>query len=482
MSEKVKELRAQLEEARSRVREIDAENAGQYLDPTSSEGEEWNRLNEEIDKLERTIEQCEQREARVSELFESGANTERGASFHTVRPDAIRGEDIWDLAEYRKRASSPEGEVQAIQDGAKRAIERCAPAHQDAEREGAQGHMERLQGKLDGERDAPLSRHILATGSPAYRRAFLKGITRRGVSAEEQRALDLAGETGGYLLPFTLDPTIIPVSNGVVNPLRSIARVEQTTTDKWKGATSGGMKARFREAEGEEAKDNSPKFAQPEVDAHAADSYAEWTYEFGQDHGSIDGELAVMVQDAKDELEAEKFLSGSGEKEPFGLATGATTLIETAGVGTFAVGDVYALEEALPARFRPRGQWVGARGIYNKIRQFDTEGGADLWVPNLKEGLANAPTGNMATRLLDYPTNELSTMESKVTKDKTILFFGDFRYFLIADRIGTSVKPIDSIPGENGRPTGKAGLYFFWRVGSKVLSSAAFRGLKVKKE
>lgn len=482
MSDKLKELRAQLDEARGRVREIDAENAGKFLDPTSSEGEEWNRLNEEIDGLEKTIEQCEAREARVTELFDAGRNTEAGVSFQTARPNAVRGEDIWDLAEQRKRASSPEGEVRLNQDSAKRAIERSAPAHQDADREGAQAHMERLQAKLDSENDASFSRHILATGSPAYRRAFLKSIAKRGVSQEEQRALDLTGATGGYLLPFTLDPTIIPVSNGVVNPLRSISRVEQTTTDKWKGVTSGGMTARYREAEGEEAEDNSPEFAQPEVDAHAADSTAVWTFEFGQDHGSIDAELAVMVQDAKDELEATKLLSGSGEKEPFGLATGATELIETAGAGAFAVADTYSLEEALPARFRPRAQWVGARGIYNKVRQFDDEGGADLWVPNLREGLANVPTGNMATRLLDYPTNELSTMEGKVTKEKTILFFGDFRYFLIADRIGMLVKSIDNVPGENGLPTGKAGLFFFWRTGSKVLSKAAFRGLKVKKE
>jgi HK97 family phage major capsid protein len=478
VSEKVKELRAQLDEARSRVKEIDSEHAGKYLDPESSDGQEWNRLNEEIDDLAQTLSQCEAREARVAELAGRSDNRESGTSFNTARPGAVRGDDIWDLESVRMDFANPEAAGREFRERGKRAIERATPAHADADKAGVQGHLERLQNKLDGDHGA-FSRHMLVTGSPRYQRAFLKGIAGQGMGTEEQRALNLTGETGGYLLPYTLDPTIIPTSNGVVNPLRSISRVEQTTTDVWKGVTSGGMVAKFREAEGEETTDDSPKFGQPEIQTHAADAFAQWTYEFGQDYGAIAPELATLVQDAKDELEATKLLSGSGEKEPFGLATGATELIETITKEAFAAGDLYALEQALPPRFRSRAAWVANRAIYNLTRQFDTGGGASFWV-NLKEGLANTPNGNMNQRLLDYPTNELSTMESKLTKLKTVLYFGDFRYFVIADRIGMIAKPIDNIPGENGRPTGQSGLYFFWRVGSKVMSKAAFRGLKVK--
>jgi HK97 family phage major capsid protein len=480
MSEKVKELRAQLEEARSRVREIDAENAGKYLDPSSSEGEEWNRLNEQVDELEKTISQCEAREARVGQLFESGRNTEAGAVFHTSRPGVARGDDIWDLGEIRKKASSPQEEGRLLQDAAKRAIERTTPAHEKANKEDAQALLERLQVGLDGE-SGEFSRHLLVTGSPAYRRAFVKGISGRSLTSEEQRALDLTGETGGFLLPYTLDPTVIPTSSGVTNPIRAMAEVKQTTTDKWKGVTSDGMVASYREAEGDETTDDSPKFGQPEIDCHAADAYAQWTYEFGQDYGSIAPDLAKMVQKAKDKLEAVKFLSGTGEKEPFGLATGATELIETITKEAFAVGDVYALEQAVPDEFRAEASWLGHRAQYNRIRQFDTAGGASLFVDNLRGGIGgNTVQGNVAQRLLDYPTNALSTMESGLTKLKTILFFGDYSYYVIADRIGTLVKPIDNIPGENGRPTGQEGLYFWWRNGAKVMSKTAFRGLKVK--
>jgi HK97 family phage major capsid protein len=454
MSDKVKELRAQLDEARSRAKEIHVENDGKYLDPTSPEAQEWNQCNEKAEELERAIEQCEAREAQVAKLFNEDRNTEAGATFHSARSGAVRGDDIWDMMAIRKKASSQQDEGRLLQDCAKRAIEQTTPAHEDANKEDAQAHLERLQTSLDGEQ-GEFSRHLIKTGSPAYRRAFVKGISGRSLTGEEQRALDLTGETGGFLLPYTLDPTVIPTSSGVTNPIRAMAEVKQTTTDKWKGVTSGGMVAAYREAEGEETTDDSPKFGQPEIDCHAADAYAQWTYEFGQDYGSIAPELAKMVQKAKDKLEAVKFLSGTGEKEPFGLATGATELIETITKEAFAVGDVYALEQAVPDEFRGEAQWLGHRAQYNRIRQFDTAGGASLFVDNLRGGIGgNTVQGNVAQRLLDYPTNALSTMESGLTKLKTILFFGDFSYYVIADRIGTLVKKTAGPPDRKGCTSG----------------------------
>lgn len=474
------ELKAHIAELRGKIKSLDEEFRNQAL--PKDKQEEWDRLEGEVERSEELLGELEYRAQRVEELSGNEANREDEptGAFHTRRSGVVTGDDIYDLSTIRTGADSPRQMARELADRGKRAIEMMRPAHPEAVREDAQTHLEGLQERLDGKSGA-FSRHLLATGSPEYRRAFIAGIAKQPLSETEQRAMALSpGEEGGFLLPFTLDPTIIPISNGAVNPLRAVSRVEQTLTNEWKGATSAGMTAKYREAEGEETTDDSPKVGQPTVVCHAADAFGEWTYEFGQDYGSMAPELAEMVQDAKDELEAVKLLSGSGEKEPFGIQTGATELIETAAAVTLAVADIYHLEEALPARFRPRGAWVGARPIYNKIRQFDTAGGASLWVKDLAEGLANQPTGNMSQRLLDYPTNELSTMESTVTKLKTILLFGDFRHYLIADRIGMLAKPIDNIPGENGRPTGKAGLYFFWRNGAKVIAKNAFRGLKVK--
>jgi hypothetical protein len=52
--------------------------------------------------------------------------------------------------------------------------------------------------------------------------------------------------------------------------------------------------------------------------------------------------MAGMFQDAKDDLEATKFALGSGTNEPFGVMTGATTVLTTAGTATYALADLYA--------------------------------------------------------------------------------------------------------------------------------------------
>jgi HK97 family phage major capsid protein len=77
------------------------------------------------------------------------------------------------------------------------------------------------------------------------------------------------------------------------------------------------------------------------------------------------------------------------------------------------------------------------------------------------------------------PARELSTMAATVEGGDLILAVGDFRYFLIADRLGMSVRFAEQF-GENRRPTGQMGLLALWRNGSKVLSKKAFRVLKVK--
>jgi HK97 family phage major capsid protein len=58
------------------------------------------------------------------------------------------------------------------------------------------------------------------------------------------------------------------------------------------------------------------------------------------------------------------------------------------------------------------------------------------------------------------------------------MIFGDFRYFLIVDRIGMQIEIIPHLFGAtNQRPIGSRGLLAYWRNTSRVLSSAAFKVL-----
>lgn len=94
------------------------------------------------------------------------------------------------------------------------------------------GRAEELLRDQRTNRGGALARHIIATGRPEYRSAWGKLVTSPQplLSAEELRAVEevralqiTADSSGGYLMPFTLDPTIILTNDGAVNPIREVA-------------------------------------------------------------------------------------------------------------------------------------------------------------------------------------------------------------------------------------------------------------------
>jgi HK97 family phage major capsid protein len=307
---------------------------------------------------------------------------------------------------------------------------------------------------------------------------YLGGIP---LSSEEQRAFSL-GSTG-LPVPYTLDPTVLPVSNSVVNPLRAISSVEQIVgSNEWRGLTSGAITA-SRQSEGTEATDNTPTLAQPTIATSKAHCFVPFSIESGQDWTGMDTALARLIADAKDDEEATAFASGNGTPpNPFGVLTGATGTTAASTGLTIAAANLYSLEGALAPRFRPRAQFVANRAMYNIIRGLDTAGGAQMWL-RIGELLPNNPAseggqGNTGLRLLGYPVNELSTMSATVVNATKIMLLGDFSYFKIIDRVGMTVELIPHLFGATSRyPVGQRGFYAYWRNGSKVIDAAAFRAL-----
>ncbi|NOX24413.1 MAG: hypothetical protein GXP36_15160 [Actinobacteria bacterium] len=67
-----------------------------------------------------------------------------------------------------------------------------------------------------------------------------------------------------------------------------------------------------------------------------------------------------------------------------------------------------------------------------------------------------------------------------VTAGNFVLAVGDFRHFIIADRIGSTVELVENVvDSATGRPTGQRGVIHYWRTGSNVATVNAFRILNV---
>jgi HK97 family phage major capsid protein len=469
----IDEIRARQDEIRSRLQALDSEFPGTM---TTEARSEWDRIEEEFETNSTTLTELEFRRERVEELAGRPENREEATgALQVQRSGVVRGDEIWDLSTIRSSVSGPQEATRELQERAKRALEQADFAHEDANREDTQAHIEKLMGRKDGQ-NGTVSRRIMQTGSPTYRRAFQKKLTGQELSPEEQRSMNLLGEEGaegGFAVPYTLDPTFNLTSNGVENPVRQLADVKPITTNTWKGVNTAGTTANY-DGEGDQVADGSFELSQPEIDAHRCSVFVPFSYEYGQDFGSLESELATVTQDAKDTKEASAFLTGTGEKQPFGLLVGATNTKPTATKEVLAVADLYTVKGALPPRYVPGASWLANDAQYDRIRQFDDEGGADLWV-QLGDG--------RPANLIGKPAYEWSTMDATTAANKLIVVYGDIkRCYVIVERLGMAVKIIPDLFGENQRPTGESGFYAFWRNGAKVRDANAARVLKVAAE
>jgi HK97 family phage major capsid protein len=262
----------------------------------------------------------------------------------------------------------------------------------------------------------------------------------------------------------------LPTSNGAVNPIRQIANIKQISGTEWRGVTSAGVTASY-DAEAAEVSDDAPTLAQPSMSVRMARAFVPYSIEIGQDWSEMQSEMAKLIQDAKDALEATVFISGlSTSNQPEGLHVGATAVVSTAAATTIAAADIYAIEEALPPRFQPNAAIISTRKTYNKVRALDTSGGSSLWV-HIGDGLPKA--------LLGYPNYIESEMTSAVTSGGSIMTIGDFSYYVIVDKIGLNVENIQHLfHTSNNLPSGQRGIFAYWRNTAKAVAWQAFRTMK----
>lgn len=370
-------------------------------------------------------------------------------------------------SEYRARALSAVEYMPAASDRVRSAATRMIETYDDE------------QGRL--------AQFALALSEPLYLRAFcrkardpigaeLDDDERRAVQRVQSymRAMSLTDSAGGYLVPFQLDPALILTSDGSRNDIRSLARQVVATGDVWHGVSAGAVSWSY-DSEAAEVSDDSPTLGQPTVPIHTARGFVPISFEAIQDASNVAAEVGRLLARGKDDLEAVAFATGSGAGQPTGIVTGLvaaspSVVVPSASTDTFALADVHAVHDAVPARYRgsQRAGWLANNKIYSKIRQFDTAGGAGLWA-RLGEG---RPEG-----LINKPVVEAEAMDGVVNagQENYVMVFGDWDGFVVADRLGTTVELVPHLFGENRRPTGQRGWFAHVRHGANVVHPGGFR-------
>jgi len=333
-----------------------------------------------------------------------------------------------------------------------------------------------------------IGRHILLTGGQEYRDAFRTYLQTGHAPEGSFRAINLTNASGGYLLPYVLDPTIVLTNSGSSNPFRRVSRIVQTTSNAWQGVSSAGVNAALV-AEAATAADAAPSdFAQIQV---VPKKFAAWvlgTYE-ALDDTDFGVQLPGLLSDAKDRIESSYFATGSGTNAPQGVASamGTGSRVAPAATGTAFNGtasniDVYNLQAALPPRFRkaPGAAFMGNIVVLNKVRAIDQYGGGSFWA-NFTSDTPAALLGQPIYEASDFSSTTTGTSGASGTASITLMY-GDFGQFIIADRVGVSMlyDPLIKGTGASAQlPQGEAGWYMFWRVGSQISTTAGFRYLTI---
>jgi len=352
-----------------------------------------------------------------------------------------------------------------------------------------------IENGLPGERSLA-GRWAAAAGAHDYRGAFAKlaADPERGhllwtpqehgayqavaaVQSELSRAaMSTTAANGGSMIPLTLDPAIMLTNAGSNNPLRQLATVRQTMTNSWTGITSAGATSEWK-AEGAQAADGAPTLGAPSIPVFMGDSYVEYSYEVGMDAENFLDELVTIMFDSADNLMAAAYTTGNGTTAPQGIVTGlAGTASEINGTGSEALidADIYALQNALPARFSANASWQSHIATANSIRRFETTNGA-LEFPELR---------NTSPSILGKPWYENSNMDGVInaaaSENNFLAIYGDIaRAFFIVDRVGSTLEFIANVVGADRRPTTSRGALLWFRTGSEVVNVAAARLLDV---
>lgn len=430
-------------------------------------------LADECPKATARVKQLEERDKQLAELRQQATKPEALEAGSDPGPTFVRtAGDPFDLTEIRG-GMSEEARSTEFRARAHEAIEQAPEYMTDAHRQSAAVLVDRDQ-------DGDVAKYLLDHGSKDYVDAWFHYMRsgRWPEGGENRAAMTTTGANGGYMIPFYLDPSIILTNAGSVNPFRAISRVVSITTNAWHGVTSAGVSAQWT-SEAQEWSDASPTFAQPTITPVSADAYVQASFEVTQD-ANIASQIGMLFADAKDNLEAAAFATGTGSGQPEGIVTrlNVTTNSKVAANtnATFSATDLFALVNALPARYAQNPSWLGHWAIFNLVRQFTTGGSpqaGNFWVdlgPGTPSTLLGAPVYKSSSM-----TSSLSAATASVDN---VLILGDFSQFLIVDRIGMETVYNPLVIGTNRRPTGEVGWGCFWRVASDTTDPGAFRMLQ----
>ncbi len=303
------------------------------------------------------------------------------------------------------------------------------------------------------------------TARAEYGAAFMNYVRGQRTQDVRNQMEEGTDSEGGYLVPESWSDAIT-VGAADANVIRRYATVIQTASDR--NFPIQTVRASFDWIDEEAAYSTPiPTLGQQTLKAYKLGGVIKVSEELLEDE--IFDLPSFLQREAIIEFalnEEAAFITGNGTGKPEGIedvttvggvSTSGVSLAGTAVITSDEVLDVY---HNLAVGYRSNSTWVTSDAMCLLIRKLKDSDNQYLWQPGL---FAEQPD-----RLLGRPFEVSDSFTAPATGVRSICF-GDLSYYVIADRLGVSVKRLDELYAANGL----VGFRFTKRVDGRLTKSDA---------
>ena len=274
--------------------------------------------------------------------------------------------------------------------------------------------------------------------------------------------------SGGYLVPAEWDSRLIETLEEE-NVLRKLASTIQTTGERKINVAASKPAASWIE-EGGELVFSDASFGQVILDAYKLSVAVKVSEELLADNAyDLEGFLIRAFGRAIANAEEEAFIVGDGSHKPTGLlhaTLGGEIGVTTKG-NAISADEVVDLIYKLKRPYRSGAAFLTADSTLAAIRKLKDGSGVYIWQPALTAGEPD--------RLLGYPVYTSQFMPA-VAAGASVLAFGDFSYYNIADRGVRSFAALHELYAG----VGQVAFVAKERVDGKLILPEAVQVLKMK--
>lgn len=299
-----------------------------------------------------------------------------------------------------------------------------------------------------------------------YATAFWQALRGRGISNVLSEGTDSAG---GFLVPEEFSTELVEALADQ-NIFRQIARIVNTSREKLKVPVAAVSGTASWVDENEAVPESDSTFGQIVLNAYKLGTLMRASTELIEDAAfNIESYIAAEFARRIGTKEEEAFCVGDGESKPTGIfsaAGGAQVGATAASATAITFDDIIDLFYSLKPAYRAKSSFVTNDSTLKFLRKIKDSSGQYIWQPSVKDGTPDTILGKPVYTSPYVPA---------IAAGASVMAFGDFSYYWIADRRDTRFKVLNELYAQNDQ----VGFFATERVDGKLILPEAIKLLNM---